>query len=84
MASHRPRRRVSRRREPVDTVIAGVVAFVPLVFILAIALVFVPLTAGPGAGVQLALWVSVLLVLLLAAVYTVGLAILGAYVKEEV
>ncbi len=65
--------------------IAGLVALVPFVFILGIVLVFVPVTSG--AGVQLTLWVSVLLIILFAAVYTVGFStlggVLGVYVKEE-
>lgn len=68
--------------------LAGLVAFVPFVFIIGIVLVFVPVVSVPGDGVQLALWVSTLFILLLAAVYTVGLGILGGvlgvYVKEEV
>lgn len=65
--------------------IAGLVALVPFVFILGIVLVFVPVTSG--AGVQLTLWVSILLIVLFAAVYTVGFSalggVLGVYVKEE-
>lgn len=66
--------------------LAGLVALVPFVFILGIVLVFVPVTSG--AGVQLSLWLSILLIILFAAVYTIGLStlggILGVYVKEEV
>lgn len=68
--------------------IAGLVAFVPLVFILGIVLVFVPVVSGPSPGVQLALWVSILVIVLLVALYTIGLGIvggiLGVYVKEDV
>lgn len=67
--------------------LAGLVAFLPFVFILGIVLFFVPVISVPDAGVQLALWVSLLLIALLAAVYAVGLSlvggILGVYVKEE-
>lgn len=68
--------------------LAGLVAFVPFIFIIGIVLVFVPVISLPDAGVQLALWVSVLFILLLAAVYTVGLStlggVLGVFMKEEV
>ena len=68
--------------------LAGLVAFVPFVFIIGIVLVFVPVISLPDAGVQLALWMSILFILLLTAVYTVGLSmlggVLGVYVKEEV
>lgn len=68
--------------------IAGLVAFVPFV---AIAGVFLALFAGltfPEPAVQVALWVGVFLVLVVAAIYTVGLAavggVVGIYVREEV
>lgn len=68
--------------------LAGLVAFIPLVFILGIVLFLVPVVAVPGPRVQLALWVGVLLLVLVAALYTVGFGIiggiLGVYVKEEV
>lgn len=70
--------------------LAGLVTFVPLVFIVLVLLAVMPVMSGPasGFGVQLALWVSVLFVLLVVAVYTVGLSlvggILGVYVKEEI
>jgi hypothetical protein len=68
--------------------IAGLIAFIPFVVILGVVLVFVPVVSTSGAGVQVALWVSLLLIVLLAAVYTIGLGIIGGivgvYVKEEV
>ncbi len=68
--------------------LAGIVAFVPFIFIIGIALLFIPVVSMSGVGVQLGLWVSVLFIVLLAAVYTVGLSalggVLGVYVKEEV
>ena len=68
--------------------LAGLIAFIPVMLILAIVLFVVPVTVAPNPGFQLALWVSLLLILLLAAVYTVGLSslggVLGVYVKEEV
>lgn len=67
--------------------IAGGVAFLPLAFLIGIVLLFVPVAGDVGSGVQLAIWVSVLVVLFLAAVYAIGLSILGgvlgAYVKEN-
>lgn len=67
--------------------LAGVVAFVPFVLIIGVVLVFVPVMPVPGPGIQLALWVSVLFVLFVGAVYTVGLGalggVLGVYLKEE-
>lgn len=67
--------------------IAGLVAFVPFVLIIGLGLAIVPVTAVPELGVHPALWVSVLLILLLAALYTVGLSmlggVLGVYVKME-
>lgn len=66
--------------------LAGLVALVPFAFIFGIVLVFVPVTSG--TRFQLALWVSVLLILVFAAVYAIGLStlggVLGVYVKEEV
>lgn len=66
---------------------SGLVAFVPFVVIIGVVLAFVPVITVPGPGVQFALWVSVLFVLPLTAVYTVGLGllggVLGAYVKER-
>lgn len=68
--------------------LAGLIAYIPVVLTLAIVLLVVPVTVAPAPGFQLALWVSLLLILLLAAVYTVGLSslggALGVYVKEEV
>lgn len=68
--------------------IAGLVAFVPFVLVLGLGLALVPVTGAPGPGIQFALWVSVLLIVLFAAAYTVGLSviggILGVYVKLEV
>ena len=68
--------------------LAGLVAFVPFVAILGLVLAVFAGTAFPAPGVGAALWVSVVLILLLAAVYTVGLGIvggvLGIYVREEV
>lgn len=68
--------------------LAGLIAFVPLVFIIGIVLVFVPVVSVPGPGVQVALWVSILLVGMVAAIYTVGLGalggVLGVYLKENV
>lgn len=67
--------------------LAGLVAFVPFVVIIAVGLVFVPVISGPGGGVQFALWVMVLLIGLVAAIYTVGPGIvggvLGVYLKEN-
>ena len=63
--------------------LASGITFAPFVVLPTV----VPVATTPGAGVQLALWVSVLLILL-AAVYTLGLGtvggVLGVYVKEEV
>jgi uncharacterized membrane protein len=68
--------------------LAGLIAFIPFVFILGIVLLFVPVIATPGPRIQLALWVSILLILLFAALYTIGLSIIGGvagvYVKEEI
>jgi hypothetical protein len=68
--------------------LAGVIAFIPLVLILGAVLFFVPVITAPGASVQLALWVSLLLIVLLAALYTIGLGLIGGvvgvYVKEEI
>lgn len=68
--------------------IAGLIVFAPLVLVGLAVLVFVPVTAsGAGFGVQLALWVSLLVIVLLITIYTVGLSalggILGVYVKNE-
>lgn len=67
--------------------LAGLVALVPFVFILAVGLAVVPVVSAPGAGVQFALWVSVLLIGLVAAIYTIGFSllggILGVYLKNE-
>lgn len=68
--------------------IAGLIAFIPFVFILGIVLFLVPVIAMPSVGVQLALWVSILFIVVFAALYTFGLSILGGiigvYVKEEI
>lgn len=69
--------------------IAGLIVFVPLLFVGLAVLVFIPVTptAGAGFGVQLALWVSLLVIVLLAALYTIGLSalggVLGVYAKNE-
>lgn len=68
--------------------IAGLIVFAPLVLVGLAVLVFVPVTApDAGVGVQLALWVSLLVIVVLVAIYTVGLSalggILGVYVKKE-
>lgn len=68
--------------------IAGLLAFVPFVAIAALVLAVFAGTAFPAAGVGAALWVSVILILLVAAVYTIGLGavggVLGIYVRQEV
>ena len=68
--------------------LAGLVAFVPFVLIFGTVLFFAPVISGPGPRVHLALGVSILLIVLFAAIYTVGLSIiggiLGVYVKEEI
>ena len=68
--------------------IAGLIAFVPFVAIGGVFTALVAGTAFPGAGVHLARWVSVFLILVVAAIYTVGLAavggVIGIYVREEV
>ena len=68
--------------------LAGLVAFVPFVLILGTVLFFMPVMSGPGPRVHLALGASILLIVLFAAIYTVGLSIiggiLGVYVKEEI
>lgn len=68
--------------------ISGLVAFVPFVAIAGVVLALVAGTAFPGPGVQVALWISVFLILLVAAIYTVGLGavggVLGIYAREEV
>lgn len=67
--------------------LAGLVAFVPFVAIIAVVLLVVPVAPGPGGGAQVAVWVTVLLIALAAAVYTVGLSVLGGvlgvYLKEN-
>lgn len=66
--------------------LAGLFVFVPFVVIIAISLFFVPIVP-PGGGAQLAVWVTVLMIALVAALYTVGLSlvggILGVYLKEN-
>lgn len=68
--------------------VAGLVAFAPFILIIGIGLAVIPVTVAPEVGVQLALWVSVLLIVLFAAFYTVGLSmlggVLGVYLKMEV
>lgn len=67
--------------------IAGTIAFLPIAAAIAVLLLFVPVASGPGAGPQVAIWAVVLLVLLVSAVYAVGLGVLGGvvgvYLKEE-
>lgn len=67
--------------------LAGLFVFIPFVVIIAISLFFVPVAPGPGGGAQLAVWVTVLLIALVAALYTVGLSlvggVLGVYLKEN-
>lgn len=69
--------------------IAGLIVFVPLLLVGLAVLVFIPVTAtaDAGLGIQLALWVSLLVIVLLAAVYTIGLSalggVLGVYAKNE-
>lgn len=67
--------------------LAGLISFIPFVLILGVVLFFVPVIATPDAGVQVALWVSILLLVLFAALYTIGLSIVGGvvgvYLKEE-
>lgn len=66
--------------------LAGLVALVPFVFIFGIVLFFIPVMVSPGF--QAAIWVSILFILCIATVYTVGFSILGGvlgvYLKEEV
>lgn len=68
--------------------ITGIIAFLPLVLLIGIALLLVPVMSTAGLGIQLSLWVAVVFILLFAAVYVVGLGIvggvLGVYVKEEI
>lgn len=69
--------------------IAGLIVFVPLLFVGLAVVVFIPVTASAeaGFGVQLALWVSLLVLVLLAVLYTIGLSalggVLGVYAKNE-
>ena len=67
--------------------IAGLVAFVPFLFVVGIVLFFVPVVPVPGPRIHLAIGVFVVLLALLSAVYFVGLGllggVLGVYVKEE-
>lgn len=66
--------------------LAGLIAFVPFVFVLGVVLIFVPVIL-PVARVDFALWVGLLLLVLFVALYTIGLSIIGGvagvYVKEE-
>lgn len=67
--------------------IAGVVAFLPFVAILAGLALFVPVMGGTGAGQQAAIWLMALLILTVSAVYTIGFGIvggvIGVYLKRE-
>jgi len=67
--------------------VAGVVAFVPIVLVAGAALVFVPVVAVPDPGFSIGIWLVALVFLLLLALYTVGLGVLGgalgAYLKAE-
>lgn len=67
--------------------LAGLVAFVPLVLVIGVLFVFIPVTGGPNAEIPAGFWLVVVLVLLLTAVYSVGLSafggVLGVYVKNE-
>lgn len=68
--------------------LAGLIAFIPFVFILGIMLFIRPIMGPPGPGSSIAFWIMLLFALCFAAVYVVGLSILGGvlgvYVKEEV
>lgn len=69
--------------------IAGSVAFVPFVAFVAVMFVFVPVAGGMGmdAGPQMMLWPVLLFIVVVSAVYTVGLSVvggvIGVYLKEE-
>lgn len=69
--------------------IAGLVSFVPIALFVSIVAFFVPITGGPGPspGAQLTIWLGLLAVLLLTAIYAVGFSILGGvigvYLKEN-
>lgn len=66
--------------------LAGLVTLIPFLFIVIAVLLVVPVTSAPGF--QVALWVSLLVILAGTTVYTVGFSslggILGVYVHEEV
>jgi len=69
--------------------IAGLVSFVPIALFVSIVAFFVPVVGGPGPGPgpQLTIWLGLLAVLLLTAIYAVGFSILGGvigvYLKEN-
>ena len=70
--------------------LAGLVAFVPFILLIAGVLFFVPVITIPGSGPRapLGFLVFVLLLLVFVAVYIVGFSalggVLGVYVKENV
>lgn len=67
--------------------IAGAIAFLPIAAAIAGLLLFIPVAGGPGAGPQITIWAVVLFVLLVSAVYSIGLSVLGSvlgvYLKED-
>ena len=67
---------------------AGLIAFVPLVFIMGIMLFLLPMMAVPGPRSTGLFWVLFIFALCFAAVYVIGFSslggILGAYIKEDV
>jgi len=67
--------------------LAGVVVFVPFIFFLSFMFIFATFSIGNHLGDQIPIWVGVVLMVALAAVYTVGLSaiggILGIYVNKE-
>lgn len=77
--------------EPVDGVkvgaIAGIVALLPLLLVMALIGLLAPVAVGAGPRFPLALGVMLLFVVALVAVYVVGLSvvggILGVYLHDE-
>lgn len=67
--------------------IAGLIAFLPIVAVFAVVLLFIPVAGAVDPGPQIALWAILLFVLAISAVYAVGLSIvggvLGVYLNEE-
>lgn len=72
--------------------IAGLVSFVPIALFVSVIGLFVPIVTvvdgtGPGLGAGLAVWLGLVAVLVVVAIYALGFSILGGvigvYLKES-